>query len=776
MPILQKQSDCIDISMQLPTNLALVVQPIHLLICLLLVAGYPHLARAEQQMSIGVLAFRGEAGAIQRWSSTAQYLSDVVDGYSFQIIPLTLDSMANHVKQDKLDFILTNTGNYVVLEYAFGVSRLATLKLRHLGNDFTQFGGVIFTRHDHPDLRQLKDLTGHTMMAVSEHAFGGFQMAWRELIDLGIDPFKDLAGVRFNGFPQDEIVRAVIAGRVDAGTVRSGTIERMAADGLIDIGNIKLLGPRYSADFPFLHSTRLYPEWPFAKARHTSEKLAQRVAIALLQLKPEHPAAQNAFAAGWTIPLDYGPVHELFRELEIGPYAFFGKPSLKSIWREYQGWILFSLVMLLLLFGLLITIGRANRRISMSQTRYREEAVQRKQAQEMLEIHKQELELRVEERTIELADVNTSLRRSEATLRAMHDITTNPDRGFLQKLDSLLDEGCNFFEMEFAAITRVEADADDDIMRRHSKTAIDDIDIIELCRCMQLEITCRQQPVAILDLERHRLQNQLTPGSFGGAVLAADYQVDDEFAGIILFGLRKPGHRQFSDVDINILQLMAQWLGGEIELSNSNRRAQEHQSQLAHVARLNTMGEMAAVIAHELNQPLTAINNYSNGSLRLLKKYGDVPAELRRAIEKTGKDARRAAGIIKHLREFLKRGAHQHEQFKLRDCIEPAVELLRPRLQQNNIEVSINFADAGAGIAADRIQIEQVVVNLLLNAIDAVQDKKQLERRVQIDIVAHEPESISVAVSNSGAGLAEDLVARLFEPFFTTKQTGMGMG
>jgi ABC-type phosphate/phosphonate transport system substrate-binding protein len=141
-------------------------------------------------MTIGVLAFRGVQDAIERWAPTAHYLSKRIADYRFRIVPLTLEGMLSHVEQDRLDFVLTNTGNYVVLENAFGISRLATLKVRHLGEDFTQFGAVIFTRQDNSGLNTLQDIAGHSMMAVSEKAFGGFQMAWRELLDAGVDPSK----------------------------------------------------------------------------------------------------------------------------------------------------------------------------------------------------------------------------------------------------------------------------------------------------------------------------------------------------------------------------------------------------------------------------------------------------------------------------------------------------------------------------------------------------------------------------------------------------------
>lgn len=265
-------------------------------------------------------------------------------------------------------------------------------------------------------------------------------------------------------------------------------------------------------------------------------------------------------------------------------------------------------------------------------------------------------------------------------------------------------------------------------------------------------------------------------GELAGSAIGTDYQVDDEVAGFILFCSTRPSPRIFSDVDIDILQLMAQWLGGEIERTEINRRAQEHQAHLAHVARLNTMGEMATGIAHELNQPLTAILNYSSGGLRLLQKQGADDTEVQAALANIGNDARRAAGIIKRLREFIKRGEHKPERFLLRDCIEPAVELLHPRLIQQGIDVSVNYAPGISDIVADRIQIEQVVVNLVLNAVDALQAVDKESRKINIDVGETETGGISVSISDTGKGLTQDVIRHLFDPFFTTKSEGMGMG
>ena len=118
--------------------------------------------------------------------------------------------------------------------------------------------------------------------------------------------------LKFSGLPQDKIVYAVLNGKVDAGTVRTATLERMANDGLIDINAFKVINKKENNNFPFVHSTLLYPEWPIAKLTSTSDELAKAVSVALLNLTAGSEAAIKARIAGWTVPLDYFPVQHLF--------------------------------------------------------------------------------------------------------------------------------------------------------------------------------------------------------------------------------------------------------------------------------------------------------------------------------------------------------------------------------------------------------------------------------------------------------------------------------
>jgi two-component system sensor histidine kinase TtrS len=303
-----------------------------------LLPGAP-MADTRQPCSIGVLAHRGPETAVRMWTPTIDYLSSRIAGYEFRLVPLDLDALHAAEERGELDFILTNPGHYVELESHHGVSRIATLVNDRHGVPSRTFGAVIITHAHRKDIQLLTDLKGKTFAAVDEAAFGGFQMAWRELKEAGVDPFKDLSELRFMGFPQDEIVYAVRDGRVDAGTVRTDLLERMADQGVINLTDYHVLNSRISEDFPFLHSTRLYPEWAFAKSDSAPDDLARDVAIALLQMPRDEPATRAGKYIGWTVPLDYHRVHELFHELGIGPYQVTGEIRFMDVLRRYWYWL-----------------------------------------------------------------------------------------------------------------------------------------------------------------------------------------------------------------------------------------------------------------------------------------------------------------------------------------------------------------------------------------------------------------------------------------------------
>ena len=305
------------------------------------------LAEPLQEIKIGVLAKRGPEHTLKKWSATADYLSVALPGYHFEIIPLGFADIHSAVQESKIDFVLANPAFYVELEKLYGVNRIATLINQNFpGQQTTIFGGVIFVRADRSDLTKIEDLQGHSFMAVDQRSFGGWIMCWRELQRCGFDPVRFFSSLSY-GKTHDAVVHAVRDGDVDGGTVRSDTLERMADAGSINLNDFLILNEQQSDTFPFKFSTSLYPEWPFAAVQSTPSHLARLVASALLVMDANEPAAKTSKSAGWTVPLNYQPVHDCLLELRIGPYADFGQFTLfdvlKRYWRQL-GLLVFGLI------------------------------------------------------------------------------------------------------------------------------------------------------------------------------------------------------------------------------------------------------------------------------------------------------------------------------------------------------------------------------------------------------------------------------------------------
>jgi ABC-type phosphate/phosphonate transport system substrate-binding protein len=209
------------------------------------------------------------------WSPTADYLSQALPAYQFRIVPLDFAAVEPAVADGRIDFVLVNPAIYVNLEVRHRVSRIATMRNRVAGFERNVFGGVIFTRADRSDIKTLKDLPGHSFAAVDPTSLGGFQMAWGTLAKQGIDPYADFRPLRFTEI-HDAVVMEVLRGEVGAGSVRTDILERMAADGIIQMSDIRVLNPQSDPEFPFVRSTPLYPEWPLASVSRPSRRPGRR--------------------------------------------------------------------------------------------------------------------------------------------------------------------------------------------------------------------------------------------------------------------------------------------------------------------------------------------------------------------------------------------------------------------------------------------------------------------------------------------------------------------
>ncbi|WP_117192451.1 PAS domain-containing sensor histidine kinase [Rhizobium terrae] len=211
------------------------------------------------------------------------------------------------------------------------------------------------------------------------------------------------------------------------------------------------------------------------------------------------------------------------------------------------------------------------------------------------------------------------------------------------------------------------------------------------------------------------------------------------------------------------------------ERQETAARLQEIQGELARLARLNEMGEMASTLAHELNQPLSAIANYVHGCARLLRDMDEALAvRMREALEETANQSLRAGQIIKHLREFVTKGETDKAPENIRRLIEEAGALALVGSREKGVRAVFEFTPGPEIVVADRIQIQQVLTNLMRNAIEAMRDCPR--RELVIRTVQENDDMLAVIVQDTGPGIAEEIAEQLFKPFVTTKAGGMGIG
>ena len=272
---------------------------------------------SSQEIKIGILANRGFTAAAKQWTATAQYLTSKL-GKPVAVFPMDDKTLVEQVKEGKVDFFYTNSAMYVELNRFHNAQAIATLVNQVNSQPLDQWGAAVIVRRD-SSINSLSDLKGKDFMCRGIMAFGGWLMAKRLFVDNGMDPEKDLKSLRSTA-THDNVVWAVYNGAVDAGSVRTGTLEQMAQDGKIKLEDFRIIH-QMSDKFPLVHSTQLYPEYPMAASAHVPQNVRTEVAQALLALSPSDAALTSAGIAGWKKPVDYSSVIDCLTVVQYGPFA-----------------------------------------------------------------------------------------------------------------------------------------------------------------------------------------------------------------------------------------------------------------------------------------------------------------------------------------------------------------------------------------------------------------------------------------------------------------------
>lgn len=528
-----------------------------------------------RDIRIALLAFQGSERAAREFAPTLAHLSHALPQHGFTMVPLDLAGIVAAVAAKSVDFVITNPGEYVDLESRFGVTRLATLESENQGVPTDTVGSTIIVANRQGHAENLEDLAGSRLAVVASGAFGGWQVIWREMVEAEL-PASRLGGLVETGFPMENVIAALRSGRADAGVLRACLLEFEIAAGRVKPEEFAVVADRPTPGFPCRLSSRLYPDWPFARLAHTPPDLAKAITASLLTMAPVEGRA-------WTAPQDYTDVHALFRELKIGQYEYLAHPTPMDFVRGNWHWLM------AIGLGLVWWV-----------------------------IHVVRVETLVRWRTAELTREIQEREKAEQSVR------------------------------------------------------------------MHME-------------ER------------------------DQFA------------------------------------------------------RLGILGEMASNIAHELNQPLAAITNYAEGMTRLIDAGRTDSAMLRDGARGIAGQAERAGIIIRRIRSFLRRREARRESLDIDDVVREALLLFEGQAKRAGVPLHVDLAGALPRLFGDRIEIEQVLLNLLQNALDAMSENNQREKGIRVSTSLF-GDMIELAVRDHGIGLTPVVEAHLFETFFTTKPQGLGLG
>ncbi len=537
---------------------------------------HPTVHATDKDVVIGVFAYQGERAAVADWSPVLAHLKATLPAYRFRLDNFDAEGLRAAIAGKRVDLVITNPGYYVAMEAEFGLSRVATLASARARSAAHAIGSVVIARAERRDLVELADLRDKRVAAVAIEAFGGYLAAAREMLRQGLHPESDLGATLFVGLPMTRVIEAVQRGEADAGIVRACLPEQLASQGLLRLDEFRVLSPRNEPGFPCNLSTPLYPDWPIAVTRSTDPALAKAVARALLAMPEEG-------GLSWSVPADYQPVHELYRELRVGPYAYLRDITPEGVARRFWPWLLGLMALLVAWI-----------------------------------VHVIRVEHLVHRRTAELQE---SLRAREAT----------------------------------------------------------------------------------------------------------------------------------------------------------EARMRSNQEQMEHLSRLSVLGELSGNLAHEINQPLTSIGNYARSVLRRQTDGRLTPDAVVEACTEIANEAERAGGIVQRIRHFARKRTAVREPADIAQIADAAKKLIAGMLAHAPRIVIDNQARGDCLALADGPQIQQVLLNLMKNAVDAGRELPAERKDIRVTIRKVD-KRLQIEVADRGVGLDAEQRTHLFEPFFTTKPDGLGLG
>ncbi len=782
----------------------------------------------DRVVYIGVLANRGVELCLVEWGPTADYLSEQLPPYEFRILPFGFDEILDEVSRPdtRISFVSANSSYYAYMEYHGLARRIATLLVPGDPLPQSSFGGTIFTRSDRLDINNIKDLRNKSFAAVDSHSLGGWHAALREIHRAGLEPRKDFKSLSFAG-THDAVVHQVLSGIVDAGTVRSSQLERMAAEGLINLSDIQTIHNQQHLfpEYPYLLSTQLYPEWPFASITGIDAELSKRVALVLLMMDGDHPAAKSIRGAGWTIPEQYVSVHNLLRELLFPPYEGYGI-TVGAIIKEYWPWLLTMLLLFIasVVFGTIVFVLKIRAQKIAKQLKTSE-----KKFSNLFDNAPTSIMV-MDQSTAQIIDANKKAIESYGlnTLQELQnaDIWAEPPYSFNDALvwhDRLHKEGPQRFEWKSRTVQG---------KCFWEEVLIQEIDFGDQVRVVAIsnDITERKIMEDALRKSEEMFRNLSKNLSVGVAMIGKDmkvllvnpkmrewfpsenYNSCPQCYDVFNFSPRKgvcagcpivrtladgKTHRFEREVDsprgtrhyaitataikdmdgnptaaIEMVDDITARKEGEITLQKMRLQAEEANK---------TKSEFLANMSHEIRTPLNGVIGFTE----LLRKSG--LSELQKSfVDNVRNSAHALLDIINDILDLSKIEANKLEleivKADIIDLAEQTVDIIKYSAAQKDIELLLNIDTAvPAFVEVDPVRLKQILLNLLSNSIKFT-DRGEVELIVGFEAIDERKGKLRFGVRDTGIGISEENQSKIFDAFTqadsstTRKYGGSGLG
>jgi diguanylate cyclase (GGDEF)-like protein/PAS domain S-box-containing protein len=332
-------------------------------LCLMLALLSTSQSFAETTLTLGVFAYRPKEILLERYQPLADYLSNQLKTHRVVLRVLTQAEMEQAVEREELDFVFTNPSHYVLLRsQGRFTGALATLVSMESGKAADRLGGVIIANAEQKDIHTLQDLKHHHIAIPGNKFLGGYQTQAYELLQADIHVDKDVQ-ISILG-SHDKVIEAVLAGTVDAGFVRTGIIEELIKTDKLSPNALHIINQQHPQDFPYLVSTRLYPEWAFVATPKLAPNVIRKVASSLLILDESHPVSKKIGIGGFAPSGDYQEVDALSRTLRLPPYDTLPLFTLQELWQRWQGlWIGIILFITTILLFFVISLYRQNQQL-----------------------------------------------------------------------------------------------------------------------------------------------------------------------------------------------------------------------------------------------------------------------------------------------------------------------------------------------------------------------------------------------------------------------------